>query len=79
MQNAGRHLAILAREKLGGKVEGKRIIVLAGRGNDGGGGLVAARRLVAIRQLIVAVSVVACDRLAYSFFLVTVRVPRGGN
>lgn len=38
-------MAILAREKLGGKVEGKRIIVLAGRDNNGGSGLVAARRL----------------------------------
>ena len=45
MENAGRHLAALAREKLGGDVRGKRIVVLAGRGNNGGGGLVAARRL----------------------------------
>ena len=45
MENAGRHLATLARGKLGGTVEGKRIVVLAGRGNNGGGGLVAARRL----------------------------------
>ncbi len=45
MENAGRQLATLAREKQSGKVEGKRIIVLAGRGNNGGGGLVAARRL----------------------------------
>ncbi len=45
MENAGRHLATLAREKLGGNVEGKRIVILAGRGNNGGGGLVAARRL----------------------------------
>ena len=42
---AGRHLAALAREKLGGNFEGKRIVVLAGRGNNGGGGLVTARRL----------------------------------
>ncbi len=45
MENAGRHLATLAREKVGGDVRGKRIVVLAGRGNNGGGGLVAARRL----------------------------------
>lgn len=45
MELAGRHLATLAREKLGGAVRGKRIVVLAGRGNNGGGGLVAARRL----------------------------------
>ena len=45
MENAGRHLATLAREQLGGSVETKRVIVLAGRGNNGGGGMVAARRL----------------------------------
>lgn len=45
MENAGSHLATLAREQLGGTVERKSIVVLAGRGNNGGGGLVAARRL----------------------------------
>jgi NAD(P)H-hydrate epimerase len=45
MENAGRHLATLSREQLGGSVEGKRVIVLAGRGNNGGGGMVAARHL----------------------------------
>ncbi len=45
MENAGRHLATLARELCGGRVESKSIVVLAGRGNNGGGGLVAARRL----------------------------------
>ncbi len=45
MENAGRHLATLARERLGGTVQGKRLIVLAGRGNNGGGGMVAARHL----------------------------------
>ncbi len=45
MENAGRHLATLARERLGGTVERKRVSVLAGRGNNGGGGMVAARRL----------------------------------
>ncbi|HEY6043237.1 MAG TPA: NAD(P)H-hydrate epimerase, partial [Anaerolineae bacterium] len=45
MENAGRHLAVLARELCGGRVESKKIVVLAGRGNNGGGGLVAVRRL----------------------------------
>jgi NAD(P)H-hydrate epimerase len=45
MENAGRHLATLARRMLGGRVQGRHIAVLAGRGNNGGGGLVAARRL----------------------------------
>jgi NAD(P)H-hydrate epimerase len=46
MENAGRNLAHLARERfLGGDPRGKRVIVLAGTGGNGGGGLVAARRL----------------------------------
>ncbi len=45
MENAGRHLATLAREQCDGNVASKNIVVLAGRGNNGGGGLVAARRL----------------------------------
>lgn len=44
MENAGRNLADLVRAQLGG-VEGKIIVVLAGRGNNGGGGMVAARHL----------------------------------
>lgn len=46
MENAGRHLAALARsEFLGGDPRGKSVLVLAGNGGNGGGGLVAARRL----------------------------------
>ena len=46
MENAGRCLAILAKERfLDGDVEGKNIVVLAGTGGNGGGALVAARRL----------------------------------
>ena len=46
MENAGRGLARLARERfLGGDPSGKRIVVLAGGGGNGGGGLVGARRL----------------------------------
>ncbi|MGE0058465.1 MAG: NAD(P)H-hydrate epimerase, partial [Dehalococcoidia bacterium] len=45
MENAGALLADLTRRSLGGSVEGSRITVLAGRGHNGGGGLVAARRL----------------------------------
>ncbi len=45
MENAGRDLATLTRELCDGIVESKSIVVLAGRGNNGGGGLVAARRL----------------------------------
>lgn len=45
MENAGRNLAELARRYLGGKVEDRNIVVLCGTGNNGGGGLVAARHL----------------------------------
>jgi NAD(P)H-hydrate epimerase len=44
MENAGRSLAELARRGLRG-VRGERIAVLAGPGGNGGGALVAARRL----------------------------------
>src|SRR6516225_4205522 len=46
MENAGANLAWLASVMLGGDVSGRRIRVLAGPGGNGGGGLVAARRLI---------------------------------
>ncbi len=46
MENAGRNLAHLARDRfLGGDPRGQRIAVLVGTGGNGGGALVAARRL----------------------------------
>lgn len=46
MEHAGRHLAHLARTwLLDGDPRGKRVVVLAGTGGNGGGALVAARRL----------------------------------
>ncbi len=46
MENAGRGLAIVAREHfLKGRVANKSVVVLAGTGGNGGGALVAARRL----------------------------------
>ncbi len=46
MENAGRNLAHLARERfLDGKPHGKHVVVLAGRGGNGGGAMVCARRL----------------------------------
>lgn len=46
MENAGRNLATLARERFfGGNPRGTRIVVLAGTGGNGGGALVCARRL----------------------------------
>jgi NAD(P)H-hydrate epimerase len=45
MENAGRCLAELTRRLLGGEVYGRNITVLCGAGNNGGGGMVAARHL----------------------------------
>ncbi|NOZ05488.1 MAG: NAD(P)H-hydrate epimerase [Chloroflexi bacterium] len=45
MENAGRNLAELVRRSLGGSVRHRALVVLAGAGNNGGGGLVAARHL----------------------------------
>ncbi|RMF76548.1 MAG: NAD(P)H-hydrate epimerase [Chloroflexi bacterium] len=46
MENAGRNLAHLARDRFfDGDVRGRYIVVLAGTGGNGGGALVCARRL----------------------------------
>jgi NAD(P)H-hydrate epimerase len=47
MENAGRHLAVLAKNRfLGGDVSGKQIVIMAGSGGNGGGALVCARNLL---------------------------------
>lgn len=46
MENAGRNLAALAVDRfLDKNPHGKQVLILAGRGGNGGGGLVCARRL----------------------------------
>lgn len=45
MENAGRNLAELAWRLAGGSVKRKTLCVLCGRGNNGGGGMAAARHL----------------------------------
>ncbi len=45
MENAGRNLALLAMAVLGEKWADSRIVVLAGSGGNGGGGICAARHL----------------------------------
>ncbi len=47
MENAGLQLAELVRRHIAAPLEGGRVVVLAGHGNNGGGGLTAARRLSA--------------------------------
>lgn len=46
MEQAGSHLAELVRVELGGSLAGRRVIVAVGPGNNGGGGLAAARHLI---------------------------------
>lgn len=46
MENGGRNLALVAKIMLDGDLADRPIVVLAGRGNNGGGGLVAARHLL---------------------------------
>lgn len=45
MENAGRALAEVVRRTCGGDLRGRCVVVLAGTGGNGGGGLVAARRM----------------------------------
>ncbi len=46
MENAGRSLALLAKHLLDHDIMDRPLVVLAGRGNNGGGGLAAARHLL---------------------------------
>ncbi|MEX2144682.1 MAG: NAD(P)H-hydrate epimerase [Anaerolineales bacterium] len=43
MENAGRQLASLATDMLGSSIAEKRVFILCGQGNNGGGGMTAAR------------------------------------
>lgn len=45
MENAGQRLAVLSRQMLEQTNRGRRITILCGTGNNGGGGLTAARHL----------------------------------
>ncbi|MEA2010134.1 MAG: NAD(P)H-hydrate epimerase, partial [Actinomycetota bacterium] len=65
MENAGRNLADLARKRfLGGDPRGQRVVVLAGTGGNGGGALVAARRLHNYGAIVSVVTTRASDGFA---------------
>jgi len=64
MENAGRGLARLARERfLGGDVRGRRVTVLVGGGGNGGGGLAGPRRLAGWGATVQVVLAKEPDRL----------------
>lgn len=62
MENAGRNLATLVSTIARGG-PGKSVLVLAGRGNNGGGGLVAARHLSNMGNRVLAVLAAKVDQL----------------
>jgi NAD(P)H-hydrate epimerase len=62
MENAGRDMALLAIELLGQTWQGAKIVVLAGSGGNGGGGICAARHL-ANRKLDVRLCLAQPERL----------------
>ncbi len=62
MENAGRILALTARDMCGGESSGARIVVLAGTGGNGGGGICAGRHL-ANRGTDVRLCLTSTDRL----------------
>jgi len=63
MENAGRSVAWAVMEKLG-RVAGKRVVILCGKGNNGGDGLVAARHL--LQQGAVTKVFLACEPADFS-------------
>jgi NAD(P)H-hydrate epimerase len=65
MENAGRSLAQLARERFfDGDARAKSVIVLAGPGGNGGGALVAARRLHSYGTLVGVVAIREPEHMA---------------
>jgi len=62
MENAGRNLALLAIQILGNDWNEKNIVVLAGSGGNGGGGICAARHLLN-RECSVALYITEPDKL----------------
>lgn len=64
MENAGLHLAELARHTVGGDLQGTTVSVFAGPGNNGGGGISAARRLLTRGAHVTLLLAAELDRLS---------------
>src|SRR5262249_54409003 len=64
MENAGRSLAKLARDLIGGDTRARSILVLAGPGGNGGGGLGAARHVAGAGAGVAGGAPVAAGRFA---------------
>ncbi len=78
MENAGRSLALLAMEAAGSHWQGKRYLILAGKGGNGGGGICAARHLLN-RGLNVTVCLSSEDLQKVPLFQFQTYVKSGGN
>lgn len=79
MENAGRSLALEVLDRLGQAQPGGRVVVLAGRGGNGGGGICAARHLVN-RGVDVRLCLAEPDRMSeVSAFQRSVYVNAGGR
>ena len=63
MELAGSHLAEVVRVEVGGDLRGRRIVVTAGPGKNGGGGLVAARHLANRGAAVLTVLAAPVNRL----------------
>ena len=68
MENAAHTVARVITEKLGGSVEGKSILVLCGKGNNGGDGAAIARKMgIPCRWVMEDWSQLIQQRLVFSF------------
>ncbi len=62
MENAAHAVARVITERLGGSVEGKQVLILCGKGNNGGDGAALARILVTHGAVVTAMLVGEVDR-----------------
>ncbi|MEK6790327.1 MAG: NAD(P)H-hydrate dehydratase [Deltaproteobacteria bacterium] len=63
MENAGAGVAAVIVKELGGRIEGRRVAVIAGKGNNAGDGYVCARHLANMGARVTVFSLAASDEL----------------